>query len=57
MSDVLTNDAVRMWAKKAMTIFHPDKAWNSSDPHKKYIAERVLNAIKIAFDEHKVILI
>lgn len=54
MSDVLTNDGVRMWARKAMTVLNPDKAWNSSDPHKRYISERVFNAIKNAFDEHKV---
>jgi len=56
MSDVLTNDGVRMWAKKAMIAFHPDKAGNATDPHRRYIAERILNAIKNAFDEYKVFL-
>jgi len=56
MGDVISLDGVKSKYKLAITMFHPDKVQGLSDQHKRYIADRVFNALSDAFKEFKVFL-
>lgn len=56
MGDVISTGGVKRYYTKAITMFHPDKIQGLQDQHKRYIADRVFNALNDAYNEFRVIL-
>ena len=55
MGDVISPANVKTQYTKAIKMFHPDKVQGLEDQHKRYIADRVFNALNDAYNEFRVL--